>query len=117
MTTSSTFCRANASRPATSGASDVSASRSSGTCSSEQDVLTVSSPTRPSSDAQSDSTAGMSARHTFRPSTTPATSVFPPIPPTAPSASRFPGPATKSRPIASTGLSLSTASASPISPK
>ena len=80
-------------------------------------MLTVSSPTRPSSDAQSDSTAGMSARHTFRPSTTPATSVFPPIPPTAPSASRFPGPATKSRPIASTGLSPSTASASPISPK
>ena len=43
-TTSSTFCRANASRPATSGASDVSARRSSGTCSSEQDVLTTTLP-------------------------------------------------------------------------
>ncbi len=39
------------------------------------------------------------------------------MPPTAPSASRFPGPATKSRPIASTGLPVSTGSASPISPK
>ncbi len=80
-------------------------------------MLTVSSPTRPSSDAHSDSTAGMSARHTLRPSTTPATRVFAPMPPIAPSASRLPGPATKSSPIASTGVSASTGSASPISPK
>ncbi len=64
-----------------------------------------------------DNAPARSARQTFRPSMTPATSVLPPTPPAWASASRFPGPAAKSRLIASTGLAARTGSAAPISPK
>ena len=113
MTTSSTFCRANASRPVSSGASDVSASRSSGTCSSEQDVLDGQLADQAEQRrAQRQHRGHVRAPHVAAVDHARRPGSCSPIPPIAASASRFPGPATKSRPIASTGLSASTGSAS-----
>ncbi len=95
----------------------VSAVTSYGTCSSEHDVLTATSPAIPNNVAAVVSAASRSVRQTLRPSTSPATSVLSCSPRTADSASTVERPATKSTPTASTGEDASTPSASPRSPK